>query len=228
MPRGDAGLRSITTDHRPRAGWDLPARGARARILSLHRIGGSSGSRGHRGGCAATARSNARAEDQRHDRGADGEGSRVWPDVSRSGRSWTSQHLRKRTRHRASTFPTSGSAAGLSGCSRAARELVAPRLGTEYKFALPETESAAPPSLAGARDPRDFDEYVITQRYDAKVLAARRERAASHRVHSVRSRIHPKAGWGAILGWRIEPSARRLDTLGRLVRQSLASASGLS
>jgi len=130
LPRGDAGLRSITSDHRPRAGWDLPARVARARILSLHRIGGSSGSRGHRGGCAATARSTARAEDERHDRGADGEESRVWHDVSRSGRSWTSQHLRKRTRHRASTFPTSGSAAGLSGCSRAARELVAPRLGT--------------------------------------------------------------------------------------------------
>jgi ATP-dependent DNA ligase len=31
-------------------------------------------------------------------------------DISRSGRSWTSQHLRKRTRHRASTFPISGSA----------------------------------------------------------------------------------------------------------------------
>jgi hypothetical protein len=128
LPRGDAGLRSITSDHRPRAGWDLPARGARAGILSLHRIGGSSGSRGHRGGCAATARSTARAEDERYDRGTDGEESRVWRDVSRSGRSWTSQHLRNRTRHRASTFPTSGSAAGLSGCSRAARELVAPRL----------------------------------------------------------------------------------------------------
>src|SRR6266436_8895455 len=114
---------------------------------------------------AATARSTARAEDERHDRGADGEESRVWHDVSRSGRSWTSQHLRKRTRHRASTFPTSGSAAGLSGSSRAARELVAPRLGTEYKFALPETESAALPSLAGARDPRDFDEYVIAQHF---------------------------------------------------------------
>jgi hypothetical protein len=63
LPRGDAGLRSITSDNRPRAGWDLPARVARARILSLHRIGGSNGSRGHRGGCAATARSTARAED---------------------------------------------------------------------------------------------------------------------------------------------------------------------
>ena len=29
-----------------------------------------------------------------------------------------------------------------------------------------------PPSLAGARDPRDFDEYVIAQRYDAKILTA--------------------------------------------------------
>jgi hypothetical protein len=38
--------------------------------------------------------------------------------------------LRKRTRHRASTFPTSAFAAGLSGCSRAARELVDTHLGT--------------------------------------------------------------------------------------------------
>src|SRR6266700_7290327 len=88
LPRGDAGLRSVTSDHRPRAGWDLPARGARARILSLHRIGGG---RWHRGGCAATARSIARAEDEHHDRGADGEELRVWHDVSRTGRSWTPQ-----------------------------------------------------------------------------------------------------------------------------------------
>jgi hypothetical protein len=38
--------------------------------------------------------------------------------------------LRKRTRHRASTFPTSASSAGPSGWSQAARELVDPHLGT--------------------------------------------------------------------------------------------------
>src|SRR5689334_15187956 len=101
---------TLFRSYRPRVGWDLPARGARPRILSLHRIGAGSGSRGRRGGCAAAARSTARAEDERHDRGADGEES-LWRDVSRSGRSWTSQHLRKRTRHRSSTFPISGSAA---------------------------------------------------------------------------------------------------------------------
>ena len=109
LPRGDAGLRSITSDHRPRAGWDLPARCARPRILSLHRIGAGSGSRGHRGGCAAAARSTARAEDERQDRGADDAEHGVWHDISRSGRSRTSQHLRKRTRHRASTLGISGS-----------------------------------------------------------------------------------------------------------------------
>ena len=29
-----------------------------------------------------------------------------------------------------------------------------------------------PPSLTGASDPRDFDEYVIAERYDAKILTA--------------------------------------------------------
>ena len=37
---------------------------------------------------------------------------------------------------------------------------------------LLETESAALPSPAGASDPRDFDEYVIVQHYDAKILTA--------------------------------------------------------
>jgi hypothetical protein len=88
LPRGDASLRGITTDHGPCVGWDLPARGARARILSLHRIGGSGGGRGRRGGCAATARTTARAEDERDGHGADGEESPAWHDVShpREGR----------------------------------------------------------------------------------------------------------------------------------------------
>ena len=40
LPWGDAGLRREASDHRSRAGRDLPARATRARILSLHRIGG--------------------------------------------------------------------------------------------------------------------------------------------------------------------------------------------
>jgi hypothetical protein len=37
---------SRASDHRPRAGWDLPAMGPRARVLSLHWTGGSRGSSG--------------------------------------------------------------------------------------------------------------------------------------------------------------------------------------
>ena len=51
MPRGDAGFRRVTGDHRPRAGRNLPASVARARVLSLHGIRGRRRRRGRRGGC---------------------------------------------------------------------------------------------------------------------------------------------------------------------------------